>query len=172
MVGIVAGTGTRVTAIGGGAYRVEKTAVTTAHDASAWSDHGTRGDFVLRVRDVGAPNDAIVGVSEVPRASDGYQDIARSIQFYHNVLYCYESGLYRPPELTYADTIWIVRGGGSIRYHVGAQATAATLVRTVADSGAMLSFDCSIAQPGGAVEVLFTAAARRIARRTRLSLAL
>ncbi len=172
MVAIVAGTGTLVTAIGGGAYRVEKTSGVNAHDASAWSQRGVRGDFVLRVRDVGAPNDAIVGVSESPRASDGFQDIARSLQFYQASIYLYESGVYRPPVLSYADTVWFVRSAGHIRYHVGTEATPETLVRTVADAGAALSFDCSIAQPGGAIEVLFTAVGPRAVPRTRLSLAL
>lgn len=168
MVAIVAGAGTSVTAAGGGAWRVEKTAASTDYDASARSAEGIAGDFTLSVRDVGAPNSAIVGVSADPAASDGYADIGWCLQIYGNAIDIYESGAFVPPGHLYGETLWIVRRGDVLRYHIGDAATPATVVRSVAVGTAALWFDCSIAKPGGAVEVRFARPARRV--RTRLSL--
>lgn len=154
-----------VAAAAGGAWVVTKTGgVDGVSDASAVSSAAIGGDFVLRLRPLGAGL-CYLGVSANPAAGVSETTIERALQLNAGVVRISESGVLRPGSFALATYGWIRRSGGSLQYLIGPLLATAMVRRTVGDAGAPLFFDSAIATAGFAVEVKFAAPAAYAARR-------
>lgn len=158
MAAIVAGAQTSVSPLPEGEWRIEKTGgYEGQYAAAAASAAAIAGDFVLRVRDLAAPNSAIFGVSTDPSGSDGYAEIDFAAQFYGDDFYVFERGAYKPPTRAHGGVAWITRIGGELCYRIGPTLRASSIARSVSGVTAPLWFDCTIGRMGGAVAVRFEA---------------
>lgn len=156
MAAIVAGAQTAVTALPDGSWRIEKTSgLDGQYAAAAASAEAIAGDFVLRVRDLTAPNSAIFGVSADPSASDGYAHIDFAAQFYGDDFYVFERGTYVPPTRAHGGVAWITRSGDELAYRIGPTLSASSVARSVSGVTGPLWFDCTIGRLGGAIGVRF-----------------
>lgn len=156
MVGIAAGANTAVTALAGGSWRIEKSGGSDGpRDAAAASDASIADDFALRAQTLSPGNSFLFGVSAAPLADDGLGAIDFAIWLYEGVAYIFESGAHVPPTMVRADTAWITRTGGVLRYHAGVLPDAAPPLRSVSGVSGPLWFDCSIGKLGGAFSARF-----------------
>jgi hypothetical protein len=175
MAAIVNAAQCAIEALPGGTYVVTKTSGDpSVPDASAVSDQGMVGDFVLRARALGAFF-GYFGVSANPLASNAFNSIDRAVQMNGATCRCYESGLLRPPSFTLdGGYVWLRRTGSRLDYLYGPELATAAVARSVTGVLATLWFDSAIVTLGVGLEVKFgppgdSAATRR---RRRLSLAL
>jgi hypothetical protein len=158
-----------VAAAAGGAFIATKTGgADGASDASAVSAAAIAGDFVLRVKPLGAGL-CYAGVSANPAAGLDETAIDRALQISGGLCRAVEAGTFRPGAFALSTYAWIRRAGGTIQYLTGPLLATATVRRSVADAGAPLFFDSTICAAGLALEVKFDVPAafapRRAARR-------
>lgn len=173
MPAIVNAANCTVTASPGGVFTVAKTSGDpAAADASAVSDQGMSGDFVLRARAL-SNFFGYFGVSANPLAGNGSSTIDRAVQINGTSGRCYESGFFRPPIFSPGTGfVWMRRAGGTLDWLYGPELGGATVVRSVAGVAGTLWFDSSILQPDVGLEVKFGAPAEFAVRQKRRRLML
>jgi hypothetical protein len=152
-----------------GAFTVVKTVGTDgAFDASAVSAAGVAGDLLMRVKPLGTGL-CCFGVSADPLAGNDAATIARAFRLSGSLARVSEFGVLKPGSFAIDTYAWIRRSGGVLEYLTGPDLATAALKRSIADAGAPLFFDSSIAGLGMGFEVRFGAAAEFAARRRRRS---
>jgi hypothetical protein len=174
MADIVNAANCSVAAGSGGAFVVTKNGgANGVQDASAVSAAAIAGDAVLRVKLLGTGL-CYVGLSSAPLASVTATSIERGVQINGGVCRPADGGLIRPGSFALDTYVWVRRSADTIQLLSGPALATATVRRTVADGGAALFFDSTIATAGLALEVKFDvpAAFATLRRRPRRGLTL
>lgn len=163
-IAIVNNNNTQVTHIGGGVYEIEKIGgIDGARDAAAVSTAGATGDFVLRIKPVGAPGAASgsfqygAGVNSDPLTNDSFDTIDHLwFRVIPALLWSiFEAGA-DVGDFGDSPYAWIWRTGSSLSYGRGADLASAKASpdRTVTDSSTMY-FDSVTFGLGDKMEVMF-----------------
>jgi len=173
MPAIVNAANCSVAPLPGGGWLLTKTGGDpAAADASAVSDQGIAGDFLLRLHATG-DFAGYFGVSADPLGGIAFSTIDRAVQLSAGTCRCYDRGLFRPPVFTPAGgCVWLRRTGATLDYLHGPVLAAASLVRSVASVTGTLWFDSAIVSATSGLEVKFDAPAAFAARQRRRRLAL
>lgn len=169
-VAIVNHNNTTITSLGGGAYRIAKSAGGSAWNASAVSPTFTTGDFVLRSTrptNAGVSAGGMVGVNSDPLTDDSYASIDFGY-FFNTSANSWYWGLNGAATNNAGDTgdpgsggslyVWIWRTAGVLGMGRGATLAAAQAApdHTEANSST-LYFDSSLFTSGSQIDVAFTA---------------
>lgn len=136
---------TSVANLGSGVYRVTPVeSQPPGWTADAVSATSRTADFILRVQPESLTHTYMAGMNADPLTSGHYSDLDYALYFNAGSLEIYESGVPIGGFGTYTDSVpvWIVRSGSTVTYRQGAEASTATILRTVSSSTA-LYFDSS-----------------------------